>query len=337
MKVLVTGGLGYIGSHTVVALAEAGHQVVVVDNLSNSRPEVQDQIHAICKKTILVYHFDVRDTERLIEVAEEECVDAIIHFAAFLQVEESTKNPVKYYKNNLDGCISVLEMAKTLEGLPIVFSSSCTVYGNPQVLPVSESESIKKSESPYGQTKIICEQLIEDMCYHGYLKGISLRYFNPIGAHPSGLIGELQMGKVPHHLVPYVTEVAIGKREELSVFGSDYPTEDGTCVRDYIHVMDLAEAHVKAVEFVEQQKLGHYDAINIGTGKGSSVLEVINAFEEATNLPVKFALKDRRPGDVAAVFAQAEKAKQKLGWTAKRTLTDALRDAWNWEKSPNNR
>ena len=213
----------------------------------------------------------------------------------------------------------------------LVFSSSCTVYGNPDVLPVTEKAEFKRAESPYGQTKIVCEQIIEDMCKFRGQKAISLRYFNPIGAHPSGKIGELQFGE-PHHLVPYITETAKGIRKELKVFGSDYKTSDGTCVRDYIHVMDLAEAHVSALEHIKKQSPGCYESINIGTGKGSTVLEVIRAFEAATGIKINYTLSERRAGDVEAIYAAADSAKEKLGWTSKRSLEQALLDAWNWEE-----
>ena len=334
MNILVTGGLGYIGSHAVVALVKAGYRPIVLDNLSNSLIQVQDRLQQITRKTIPCYHFDVRDKEALDDLIREEEIDAVMHFAAYLQVNESVQNPLKYFSNNIDGCISVLDVCHTHK-LPLVFSSSCTVYGNPEKLPVDELAPIKRAESPYGQTKIICEQMIEDMCRFKGLQAINLRYFNPIGAHETGLIGELQFGE-PHHLVPYITETAKGIRKELKVFGSDYDTKDGTCVRDYIHVMDLAEAHVKALEYIRKSDASTLEQVNIGTGTGATVLEVIQAFEQATGVKINYTIAERRPGDVEAIYASADKARNLLNWTARRPLEQALTDAWNWEQKSMN-
>ncbi len=331
-KILVTGGLGYIGSHTVVALQEAGYEVVVVDNLSNTLAEVEDSIEKISGTRPIVHHFDVAEQGKLQNLIQDEGVEGIIHFAAFLQVNESVENPLKYYENNIGTLVSVGKAARDSGNLPIVFSSSCTVYGNPETLPVDENAPIVNSESPYGQTKIVGEQILKHAADAGDFPVISLRYFNPIGAHPSGEIGELQFGE-PHHLVPYITETASGKRSELKIFGSDYPTSDGTCVRDYIHVMDLAEAHVAAMKKALSLKRGNFEAVNIGTGKGTSVLEMVKSFENATGLEVPYVLADRRAGDAIAVYASAGKAKDWLKWEASRSLDETFRDAWNWEKN----
>lgn len=333
-KILVTGGLGFIGSHTVVALLEQDYEVVIIDNLSNSSIEVLGGITKITQKTPEFENLDLRNKDQVIEFFEKhQDIEGVIHFAASKAVGESVENPLLYYENNISTLIYVLKQLSKKEEASFIFSSSCTVYGQADELPVSENAPVKKAMSPYGNTKQIGEEIIEDTCkVHPGLKAISLRYFNPIGAHPSGEIGELPIG-TPQNLVPYITQTAIGKREKLSVYGDDYPTNDGTCIRDYIHVMDLAQAHIVALErLLDKKSEKNYDVFNLGTGKGNSVLEVINTFQEVTgkNLPYKIA--DRREGDITAAYADTEKANNVLNWKAKFTLSDALKSAWKWEK-----
>lgn len=333
-SILVTGGAGFIGSHTVVALAEAGYRPVVYDNFSNSQQSVLEGLRQILGYDVPCYVADCAQRLALFEAMEREQVQGVIHFAAFKAVGESVQEPLRYYRNNLDALLTLVEVMLELGVHDLIFSSSCTVYGEPQQLPVTETSPILPAISPYGNTKQIGEEILRDVVHAGKpLRIVSLRYFNPIGAHPSALIGELPIG-VPNNLVPYITQTAAGLRPELVVFGDDYPTPDGTCIRDYIHVMDLAEAHVAALRSLE--RLGtlasHYDVFNIGTGEGASVLDVVRAFEEASGRSLPHRIGPRRPGDVAAVYADATKAREQLGWAARRTLREALADAWRWEQ-----
>jgi len=327
-RILVTGGLGYIGSHTVVELLNRNYEVVIVDNLSNTNLSVLDGIESITKEKPLFYQVDVCDTDALRKVFSENIVDAVIHFAAFKAVGESVESPLKYYMNNVGGLLSLLAVLEECNINKMVFSSSCTVYGQPGKLPVDESAEIQKAESPYGDTKIQCEKILETL---PDFNTVSLRYFNPTGAHDSGIIGELPLG-VPNNLVPFMTQSAAGLRGGLVVYGTDYNTIDGTCIRDYIHVVDLALAHVKALELLENEDTG-FEPINIGTGNGSSVLEVIQTFNKISDFPVSYTLGARRKGDIEKVWAKANKAKELLGWEATRDLEDMLKTSWAWQKS----
>jgi len=330
-SVLVTGGAGFIGSHTVVELAKAGYRPVILDNFSNSEESVIPRIESIVGSKVSTYKGNFSDRKLLANIFSGDNVKSVIHFAAFKAVGESVSYPLKYYKNNVAGMINLLEVLVEHRIYPFVFSSSCTVYGEPDKLPVTEEAPTKPAVSPYGATKQMCETILRDTCAATDLRGLSLRYFNPIGAHPSAKIGELPLG-VPANLVPFVTQTAAGLRDELTVFGNDYPTRDGTNVRDYIHVVDLAKAHIKALEYLDKQEPSFYDAINIGTGKGSTVLEVIKTFEKVTGVKVSYKIGKRRPGDVIALYAKAAKANKVLGWKAKKTLADALADAWRWQQ-----
>ena len=335
MKILVTGGLGFIGSHTVVALQKKDYDVIIIDNLSNSSLKVIEGITNITSATPDFHKLDLRDKLDVNEFFKShQDISGVIHFAASKAVGESVENPLLYYENNLAALTYLLQNIIKLPQQNIIFSSSCTVYGEAEQLPISEDASIKPAISPYGNTKQIGEEIILDTCKaFSKLKAISLRYFNPIGAHPSAEIGELPLG-TPQNLVPYITQTAIGRRDHLSVFGDDYPTTDGTCIRDYIHVMDLAEAHVVALERLMSSKTDtNFEVFNLGTGIGSSVLEVVNAFESASGEKLNYSIVDRRAGDVVAAYANTEKANKILGWKAKRSLEQALKDAWTWEKS----
>lgn len=333
-KVLVTGGTGYIGSHTAVELIQQGYEVFIVDNFSNSHNSV---LHGIKKITGIAPHFTKleltvkEDVEKYFELHHD--LDAIIHFAALKAVEESVINPPLYYRNNLVSLINVLDCMLKFGINNLIFSSSCTVYGEPDKLPIKESAPIKPAISPYGNTKQISEEIIQDTLKANHnLKAISLRYFNPIGAHPSGLIGELPIG-IPNNLVPYITQTAAGIRDVLRVFGNDYDTPDGTCIRDYIHVVDLAKAHIVALErIINNLNDEPYEVFNIGTGKGNSVLEIIQTFEKVTQKKLNYIIDNRRPGDVEKVWADTTKANKILHWKAEKTIADALKDAWNWEK-----
>jgi UDP-glucose 4-epimerase len=335
MKILVTGGFGFIGSHTVVALQKKDYDVIIIDNLSNSSLKVIEGITNITSATPDFHKLDLRDKLDVNEFFKShQDISGVIHFAASKAVGESVENPLLYYENNLAALTYLLQNIIKLPQQNIIFSSSCTVYGEAEQLPISEDASIKPAISPYGNTKQIGEEIILDTCKaFSKLKAISLRYFNPIGAHPSAEIGELPLG-TPQNLVPYITQTAIGRRDHLSVFGDDYPTTDGTCIRDYIHVMDLAEAHVVALERLMSSKTDtNFEVFNLGTGIGSSVLEVVNAFESASGEKLNYSIVDRRAGDVVAAYADTEKANKILGWKAKRSLEQALKDAWTWEKS----
>jgi UDP-glucose 4-epimerase len=331
-KILVTGGLGYIGSHTVVELQLAGYHVVVVDNLSNSQPEVKERIESITGKTVSFYNEDVTDFDGMSRVFKKnKNIVAVIHFAAFKAVGESVEKPLDYYYNNVGGMMTLLDVMEEFGCSEIVFSSSCTVYGQPEELPVTENSPINKAMSPYGSTKIMCEQILEDVCHTPLLRAISLRYFNPVGAHESGLIGELPKG-IPNNLVPFITQSAAGIRGPITIHGTDYDTPDGTCIRDYIHVTDLALAHVAALDYLLQETFS-YDVFNIGTGTGYSVLEVIKAFESVTGKPLQYHIGPRRAGDVTQVWANTEKANRLLGWKTERNLQDMMQTSWKWQQS----
>jgi UDP-glucose 4-epimerase len=334
MKILVTGGLGYIGSHVVVELQEQGYEVLIIDNLSNTSLEVLDKITAITNIKPSFEKVDVRDKESLATFfAKHNDVKGIIHFAASKAVGESVENPLLYYENNINALVYMLQNIQDKE-TSFIFSSSCTVYGQADKLPVTENAAIKPAESPYGNTKQIGEEIIRDTCkVTPNLNAIALRYFNPIGAHKSAKIGELPLG-IPQNLVPYITQTAIGLREQLSVYGDDYPTRDGTAVRDYIHVVDLAKAHVAALSrLLEKKGKENFEVFNVGTGTGSTVLEVIAAFEKATGKQLNYKIVGRRAGDVVEAYAQTDKVNQVLGWKSTYSLQDALASSWEWEKT----
>ena len=336
-KILVTGGLGYIGSHVVVELQKMEFEVVIIDNLSNSSLEVLDRIEEI---TGIKPGFEKIDLKEKHDVARffnrHADLDGIIHFAASKTVGESVNNPLKYYENNVNSLVYLLEEMNKLASPKLIFSSSCTVYGQADKLPITENSPIKEAESPYGNTKIVGEQIVKDCCKaNNSLQSIILRYFNPIGAHDSANIGELPVG-VPQNLVPVITQTGIGIRDELSIFGNDYPTPDGTCIRDYIHVVDLAKAHVAAIKRLLQKKnYTNHEFFNIGTGKGASVIEVVKAFEAVSGIKLNYIFKDRRAGDVASYLADTSKANKVLGWRSELSLKDALASAWKWEKKLN--
>jgi len=338
MKILVTGGTGFIGSHTVVELQQKGYEVIVVDNLSNSTIEVLDNIQKITGIRPEFEQFDLAD-EKLTSAffRKHTEINAIIHFAAFKAVGESVEKPLMYYRNNLFSLLNILNGMKENGINNFVFSSSCTVYGQPDELPVKESSPIKKAFCPYGNTKQISEDIIFDTVAVTDLKAIALRYFNPIGAHESALIGELPLG-VPNNLIPYITQTAIGKREFLRVFGNDYDTPDGTPIRDYIHVVDLAKAHVIAVDRMLNGKMKKQcEVFNLGTGNGFSVLEVINSFEKVSGTKLNYKIVGRRPGDVIEVWADTSFANKELGWKAEKGLDEMMLSAWNWEKALKNK
>ena len=332
-KILVTGGLGYIGSHTAVALQEAGYDVVIIDDLSNSELFVLDRITQITGIEPEFHQIDLKDADLVNEFFQNNKVDGVIHFAAHKAVGESVQKPLMYHKNNLLGLLNVLEAMKENEVDHFIFSSSCTVYGQADKMPIDESAPIKKAESPYAKTKQMGEEILEDFVSAFEKNVISLRYFNPVGAHPSALIGELPKG-VPNNLVPFVTQTAAGMREFLSVFGSDYPTRDGTAIRDYIYVCDLADAHVKALtRLIQKQNKSNLEVFNFGTGIGSTVLEVVKAFETVNNLKLNYKLVDRRAGDIIEAFADNSLAENELGWKPETSLEESMRTAWEWQKS----
>lgn len=333
-KIVVTGGLGYIGSHTVVALQLAGFEVVIIDNLSNSSLAVLHGIKSISGVQPQFEELDLRDKPATISFFKKhQDIEGIIHFAASKAVGESVTNPLLYYENNLSTLITVLQQIQHKENISFIFSSSCTVYGQAEKMPISENAPIKQAFSPYGNTKQIGEEILQDTANIAKgLQVISLRYFNPVGAHESMEIGELPDG-VPQNLVPFITQTAIGLRKELSVFGNDYPTEDGTCIRDYIHVVDLAKAHVIALKrLVEKKHETSFEVFNIGTGTGSSVIEVIESFERVSEQKLNYKIVDRREGDVIAAYADTTKANTILGWKATSTLDEAMLSAWKWEQ-----
>ena len=332
--ILVTGGLGYIGSHTVVALQEEGYEVIIVDNLSNTTIEVLEGITEITKKPPVFERMDLRVKSDVVQFFKKySAIDGIIHFAASKAVGESVENPLLYYENNIHSLVYLLQECRAHNISNFIFSSSCTVYGEPDSLPIDETAPIKEATSPYGNTKQINEEILRDTCRVTDINTIALRYFNPIGAHESARIGELPVG-VPQNLVPFITQTAAGIREELSVFGDDYDTPDGSCIRDYIHVVDLAKAHVKAVErLINAENDTKFEVFNVGTGTGNSVLEVVNAFEEVTGKKLNYKITARRPGDVVAVYADTKKANEVLGWKAKKSLKESLASAWKWEQN----
>jgi len=332
-KILVTGGLGFIGSHTVVELQNEGFEVVIIDNLSNSSIEVLDNITSITKIKPAYFNIDLKDKAVVKEFFKNNSVDGIIHFAASKAVGESVQMPLEYYENNIGSLIYILQEMKANNLNNFIFSSSCTVYGQADELPITENAPIKPAESPYGNTKQIGEEIIKDATNISDLKAIALRYFNPIGAHESAKIGELPIG-VPQNLIPYVVQTAAGIRKELSVFGSDYNTPDGTAVRDYIHVVDLAKAHIIALKrLLNNKNKSQYEVFNLGTGKGNSVLEVIKSFEKVTGQKVNYKLVDRREGDITAAYADTNYANDELGWKTELSLDDALLSAWKWQET----
>jgi len=327
MSILVTGGAGFIGSHTCVELLEVNEEIVVVDNFSNSKPEVLDKIKQITKKDFKFYELDILDREKLEKVFIENDIEIVIHFAGLKAVGESVEKPIEYYHNNITGTLVLLELMRKYNCKKIVFSSSATVYGSPKTVPIKEDFPLSTT-NPYGSTKLMIEQILKDVCVSDKdFSAIILRYFNPIGAHRSGLLGEEPNG-IPNNLMPYITKVANGELDHLNVFGNDYPTKDGTGVRDYIHVVDLSIGHVKALNKARTSK----GAIpyNLGTGKGYSVLEIVDAFEKVNNIKVKYEIAPRRPGDIAECFADPTKAKNELDWVAEKNLNDMCKDAWNY-------
>jgi len=332
MKVLLTGGAGYIGSHTAVELITEGHEVIIVDDLSNSNEKVLERLKEITGKHIKFYKADVADDEKLEEIFAENNLDAVIHFAGYKAVGESVRKPLDYYENNLCTTFNLIKKMKKYNVKNLVFSSSATVYGVPKQVPLKEDMDTWCT-NPYGWTKFMNERILIDISNaNPEMSVVLLRYFNPIGAHDSGLIGENPNG-IPNNLMPYISQVAVGKLKELSVFGNDYPTKDGTGVRDYIHVVDLARGHVKAIEYSD--KNNGVEIFNLGTGTGYSVLEIVEAFKRVNNVDVPYKIVERRPGDVAECFAEPTKAREKLGWEATKTLDDMCRDTWNWQaKNP---
>lgn len=332
MKILVTGGAGFIGSHTVVELHNAGFEPVIIDNLYNSNLNVLEGIKKITGKEFPFYEIDCNDADKVRALFEKEKFDGVIHFAAYKAVGESVEKPLNYYENNLISLLVLLRAAKEFNVDKFVFSSSCTVYGQPEKLPVTESTPRLPANSPYGNTKAIAEDIIRDHVHSNPgLKAISLRYFNPIGAHETSLIGELPNG-VPSNLVPFITQTAAGLRKSLTVFGNDYDTPDGTCIRDFIHVVDLAKAHVKALDLLQSQTdTNYYDVFNVGTGEGYTVLQLINTFEEVNGVKLNYTIGPRREGDVEKIYAQSDKVNNVMKWRAEKTMADALRDAWNWQ------
>ena len=335
MKVLVTGGLGFIGSHTVVELQSEGFEVVIIDDLSNSSIQVLEGITAITGKAPIFERLDLKEKNK-VEVFFNLYKDivGVIHFAASKAVGESVEKPLLYYENNINTLVYVLKSVVNLDTSNFIFSSSCTVYGQADELPISEKSPVKEAESPYGNTKQIGEEIIMDVCKATpNFNAISLRYFNPIGAHDSAKIGELPLG-IPQNLVPFITQTAAGLREQLTVFGNDYPTPDGTCIRDYIHVVDLAKAHVVALQrLLDRRNKSNYEVFNIGTGKGTSVMEIIKSFEKVSGQKLNYKIGPRRAGDVIQAYADTSKSNTELGWKAKLTLDDALRSAWKWQNS----
>ena len=331
--VLVSGGAGFIGSHVTVELAQAGYDVVIADNFSNCDETNYKGVCAILGKEMPLIPMDFCDKSAVYSLFEKYPIDAVIHFAAFKAVGESVAQPLMYYRNNLLSFINILDAAKHTKGCNVLFSSSATVYGETEDLPVTEQSPRQPAKSPYGNTKTMCEDILRDSvaAYPG-VRGIALRYFNPIGAHPTALIGELPRG-VPNNLVPFITQTAIGKRECLSVFGNDYPTPDGTCLRDFIDIVDLAKAHVCAVTRMCEDKMKEaYEIFNIGTGRPVSVMELINTFERVNNVKLNWKFAPRRPGDVVAIWADPSLAEAELGWKAERKLDETLKAAWEWEK-----
>lgn len=330
MAILVTGGAGYIGSHTCVELLNSGYEIIVVDNFSNSKPEALKRVQEITNKTLKFYELDLLDENGLEKVFSENKIDAVIHFAGLKAVGESVQIPISYYHNNITGTLILCEVMKRHNVKKMVFSSSATVYGLPKMVPIKENFPLSAT-NPYGRTKLMIEEILRDLYVSDNNWSVALlRYFNPIGAHESGRIGEDPNG-IPNNLMPYITQVVVGKREQLGVFGSDYDTHDGTGVRDYIHVVDLAKGHLKALEKVMTSS--GVEPYNLGTGTGYSVLDVVNNFQKATGKKIKYALLDRRPGDIAECYADPTKAKNELNWTAEKNIEDMCRDAWRWQSN----
>lgn len=331
MSVLVTGGAGYIGSHTVVELLNENKEVIVVDNFSNSKPEMLDKIKKITNKDFKFYELDYSNKEKMDKVFAENKIDSVIHFAGYKAVGESVEKPIEYYTNNVSGTLNLLDVMRKHNVKTIIFSSSATVYGDPEVVPLTEMCKIGGTTNPYGSSKLFIEQILKDVYKSDNTWDVCiLRYFNPIGSHESGIIGEEPQGR-PNNLMPYIVRVASGELEELSIFGNDYNTPDGTGVRDYIHVIDLAKGHIKALEKLEKEKSGIY-IYNLGTGKGYSVLDMVHAFEKTTGQKIKYKITERRAGDIATCYADATKAKEELNWVAEKTLEDMCRDSWNYIK-----
>jgi UDP-glucose 4-epimerase len=331
MTILLTGGAGYIGSHTAVELLAAGYEVIIADNFSNSSPRVGERIEKITGKHVLVYDVDVKDAHALDGVFSSNRIDGVIHFAGLKAVGESVRLPLSYYRNNLDCTLTLLEMMEKHDVNILIFSSSATVYGAPKSLPLVESMPTGPCSNPYGSTKLMIEQIITDASFaNKKLSAVLLRYFNPVGAHKSGLIGEMPNG-TPNNLMPFISQVAVGKLSRLNVFGNDYPTKDGTGVRDYIHVVDLAKGHVVALEFC--LKNSGVEAVNLGTGIGYSVLDIVNAFIKVNGIDIPYVIAARREGDIAEIYADASKAAALMGWKAELSLEDMCRDTWNWQKN----
>ncbi|RAJ11295.1 UDP-glucose 4-epimerase GalE [Arenibacter echinorum] len=334
MKILVTGGLGFIGSHTTVELQNKGYEVIIIDDLSNSTEKVLDGIVAITGKRPIFEKIDLKERSKVEDFFKRhQDVAGVIHFAASKAVGESVEKPLLYYENNIGTLVYLLKELSQKNKSSFIFSSSCTVYGQADKMPITESAPVKTAESPYGNTKQMGEEIIRDTCkVTPGINAIALRYFNPMGAHPSGEIGELPIG-VPQNLVPFITQTGMGIREQLSVFGGDYPTEDGTCIRDYIHVVDLAKAHVVALErLMNGKNQDNYEVFNVGTGTGSTVLEVIKSFEKVSGKKLNYKIVDRRPGDITSAYADTTKANKVLGWKAESTLDEAMKSAWLWEE-----
>ena len=329
MKILLPGGAGYIGSHTAVELLNAGKEIVIIDNFSNSKKEVLDKIRKITGKDFKFYEMDYLDKEKLDKVFEENEIDAVLNFAGYKAVGESVQKPIEYYKNNISGCLELLETMKKHGVKKFIFSSSATVYGAPETIPITEECKTGGTTNPYGTSKLFIEQILKDLYKSDNTWDICiLRYFNPVGAHESGLIGEEPQG-IPNNLMPYVARVAAGKLKELSVFGNDYDTKDGTGVRDYIHVVDLAKGHVAALEKLDKEKKGLF-IYNLGTGKGYSVLDMVKGFEKATGKKVPYKIAPRRAGDIATCYADPKKAKEELGWEAEKDINDMCKDSWEY-------
>lgn len=335
-KILVSGGTGYIGSHTVVELQQSGFEVLIADDLSNSQIEVLQKIKQITNQSPEFVELDLKDEAGVLQLFQTNDIDAVIHFAASKSVGESVVDPLLYYQNNLVTMLNLLKAMEATDVKSFVFSSSCTVYGQPDQLPVTEQTPTKPAESPYGNTKKICEDILRDYAKaQAQFQGIALRYFNPVGAHPSGIIGERPSG-VPNNLIPYLLETVAGVREKLSVFGSDYNTPDGTAIRDYIHVVDLAQAHVIALQrLLDGKTKSNNEVFNLGSGNGYSVLEVIQAFEKVNEEKVNYELVDRRPGDIEKIYADTTYANEELGWSAKLGIDEMMRTAWQWQQNLN--
>ena len=329
MAILLPGGAGYIGSHTAVELLKAGKEIIIIDNFSNSKPEVLDKIKQITGKEFKFYELDYLDREKLEKVFEENKIEAVLNFAGYKAVGESVQKPIEYYTNNISGCLVLLDVMRKYGVKKFIFSSSATVYGDPKKVPITEESKTGGTTNPYGTTKLFIEQILKDIYKSDNTWDICiLRYFNPVGAHESGLIGEEPKG-IPNNLMPYVVRVASGQLKELSVFGNDYNTPDGTGVRDYIHVVDLAKGHVAALEKLDKEQNGMY-IYNLGTGRGYSVLDMVKAFEKSTGKKVPYKIAPRRQGDIATCYAEPKKAREELGWTATKTLEDMCKDSWNY-------